>query len=252
MLRATRAGAALTLAVAAVARAASAEPAACYTIQPGDTAAYLALRLTGSADHRDEPWFQIVDPMRRRTIPKLEYRRIHPGWQACVPEVRLAIEWRRPAETNVAAHRTAAGIIQALVADPAVVPWAGGALLLVLMVASRLAYMKMDRRLAALRVMESFGERFIHEFERPLRQPGVEERPLQARMRLVPRRGQVEILLAPNGARTYPNLADHRRNVTYDVARVLRVIADPRFTGGELYTRGRWVVVPCRLNLEPK
>jgi hypothetical protein len=100
--------------------------------------------------------------------------------------------------------------------------------------------------------LQRFGERFVAEFERPLRQPGVAARPLQVRMRLVPRRRRVEILLAPNGGRTYPNLADHRRNVTYDVARVLRLLADPRFTGGDMYAQGRWVVVPCELNNEPE
>jgi hypothetical protein len=101
-------------------------------------------------------------------------------------------------------------------------------------------------------VMQSFAERFISEFERPLRQPGSAEPPLQTRMRFVHRRRRVDILLAPNGARSYPNLTDHRRNVTYDVGRIVRLIADTRFTTGDVYARGRWVVVPCRLATEPR
>jgi hypothetical protein len=99
--------------------------------------------------------------------------------------------------------------------------------------------------------MQSFAERFISEFERPLTHPGSPERPLKARMRLVPRQRRVDILLAPNGGRSYPNLTDHRRNMTYDVGRVVRLIADARFTTGDAYADGRWVVVPCRLTTEP-
>ena len=62
----------------------------------------------------------------------------------------------------------------------------------------------------------------------------------------------LDILLAPNGARSYPNLTDHRGNVRYDVMRVVRLMADTRFTTGDLYARGRWVVVPCRLAIEPR
>jgi hypothetical protein len=111
----------------------------------------------------------------------------------------------------------------------------------------RATFARVKRTRATMRVMQGFAERFISEFERPLRQPGSAEPPLQARMRFVQRRRRVDILLAPNGGRSYPNMTDHRRNVTYDVSRVVRLIADTRFTTGDVYARGRWVVVPCRL-----
>ena len=85
-----------------VARDAAAEQTLCYTIQPGDTASNMALRFTGSVQHRDEPWFQIVDPRVPRLIPKAEYGRIHPGWRTCVPETRLTAQWRPG--TSVHAH----------------------------------------------------------------------------------------------------------------------------------------------------
>jgi hypothetical protein len=212
----------------------------------------MALRLTGSPQNRDEPWFQILDPTGPTLIPKVKYGRIRPGWRTCVPETRLTVAWGRRSEVQAATRRADADILQFLAGDPAVVVSAGGALLLAMLVASRVAYTRRNRRQATMRTLQTFGERFVAEFERPLRQPGVEERPLRVRMRLAPRRQRLEILLAPNGGRTYPNLTDHRRNLAYDVARVLRVLADPRFTGGEMYAQGRWVVVPCRLNNEPE
>ena len=64
----------------------------CFVIHPGDTAAYLALRLTGDIAHRREPWFQIVDPARSRFIPKAAYGRILPGWHVCIAEERVRSE----------------------------------------------------------------------------------------------------------------------------------------------------------------
>src|SRR4051812_42280379 len=95
-LRPSRHAAILALACMGVVRDAAAEQTLCYTIQSGDTAAYMALRFTGSVRHRYEPWFQIVDPEVPRLIPKAEYGRIHPGWRTCVPETRLTVEWRPP------------------------------------------------------------------------------------------------------------------------------------------------------------
>jgi len=46
---------------------------------------------------------------------------------------------------------------------------------------------------------------------------------------------------------TYPNLVDHRRNVEYDVDRVLHLLRHEPFIGGAPYAEGRWVVIPCRL-----
>lgn len=231
-------------------RQAAAEQAVCYTIQPGDTAAYIALRFTGSVHHRSEPWFQIVDPTVPRIIPKAEYGRIHPGWRTCVPETRLTVEWRAGTGIHAASRGTVA-TIESVARDPSILLGSGAALLVLALIAWRATYTHVKRRRATTRVMRSFAERFIAEFERPLRQPGAAERPLEARMRFVPRQRRVDILLAPNGGRSYPNLTDHRRNMTYDVGRVMRLIADTRFTTGDVYARGRWVVVPCRLTIEP-
>lgn len=249
-LRPSRQAATLDLACTGVVRDAAAEQTVCYTIQPGDTAAYIALRFTGSVQHRHEPWFQIVDPTVPRLIPKAEYGRIRPGWRTCVPETRLTVEWRSGTGIHAASRGTAA-TIESVAGDPSILLGSGAALLVMVLIAWRATYTHLKRRRATTRVMQSYAERFISEFERPLRQPGSAERPLEARMRLVLRQRRVDILLAPNGGRSYPNLTDHRRNMTYDVGRVVRLIADTRFTTGDVYAHGRWVVVPCRLTTVP-
>jgi len=229
---------------------AAAELTACYTIQPGDTATYIALRFTGSAYHRHEPWFQIVDPTGPWIIPKANYARIHPGWRTCFPETRLTSQWGHRTEIRAASRGSAANI-QSVAGNPPVLLWSGAVLLLSVLIAWRATCTNRKRKRATARVMQSFAERFISEFERPLRQPGSAEPPLETRLRLVLRQRRVDILLAPNGGRRYPNLTDHRRNMTYDVGRVVRLIADTRFTTGDVYAHGRWVVVPCRLTTEP-
>jgi hypothetical protein len=233
-----------------VVRDAAAGQTLCYTIQPGDTAANMALRFTGSVQHRHEPWFQIVDPSGPRLIRKADYGEIHPGWRTCVPDTRLTAEWRPGIVVSAASRGTAT--TGPVATDPLILLGSGAALVALVLIAWSATSAHVKRMRATTRLMQGFAERFIAEFERPLRQPGSAERPLQARMRFAQRRRRVDILLAPNGARSYPNMTDHRKNVTYDVGRVVRLIADTRFTTGELYARGRWVVVPCRLATEPR
>ena len=101
----------------------------------------------------------------------------------------------------------------------------------------------LGQRKQMLVAMQRFGEAFVHEFERPLIQYGDTRRPIQSRLRANVHRGTLEILLAPTRGRRYPNLSDHRKNVEYDVARVLQRVRDPSFVGGSLYAQGEWVVV---------
>jgi hypothetical protein len=67
---------------------------------------------------------------------------------------------------------------------------------------------------------------------------------VRSRLRVGVRRGRFSILLAPGEGRVYPNLADHKKNVEYDVDRVMRVIADHAFVSGAPYTKAGWIVVP--------
>jgi hypothetical protein len=106
-------------------------------------------------------------------------------------------------------------------------------------------------RQAVLRLMATFGERFVQEFDRPLVRSLPSERVIDSRLRFNPDRSRVEVLLAPREGRAYPNLADHRKNVEYDVGRVLRLMKDPPFVPEPMYAQGRWVVVPFQLRVNP-
>ena len=68
--------------------------------------------------------------------------------------------------------------------------------------------------------------------------------PPHARLRVSPRWSRVEVLLAPADTGGYPNLADHRSNVDYDVARVMSAVGRGSFVDGAPYAEGRWVVLP--------
>ena len=245
---ATRCAVASAIILPAATRAA-AEPSACYTIQPGDTAAFVSLRLTGNIEQRREPWFRIVDASRSRIVPKSEYGRIRPGWLACVPWSRLSLEWRRERPPTIVDGAAATGgRLQTFATSGPAVAGSGVAVLVVMLLA-RAGRQYVNRRQAIISIMQRFGERFICEFERPLIRPGCIERPVESRLRVIPRRKRLEILLAPTGSRRYPNLSDHRGNVTYDAERVVRMLNDDRFAGGHLGAHGRWVVIACHFRV---
>jgi hypothetical protein len=221
----------------------------CFVIQPGDTAATLALRLTGDVAHRREPWFQIVDPGTSRYIRKAEYGRILPGWHVCVAQERIRSELLPRAVASEAARPLqpigAAWFVQPF-ANVGIteVSWGVGVLALVVTVAAwRLATRSSANRRTLVIAMTLFGERFIREFERPLLLPGSDARALESRLRFIPRQRRLDILLAPRNGHSYPNLSDHRANVEYDVGRVLQRLKDERFVSEPLSVQGRWVIV---------
>jgi hypothetical protein len=109
----------------------------------------------------------------------------------------------------------------------------------------------LTRRRTATVLRQHFAHRFISEFERPLAQFDDTEPPLKTRVRSA-RRGRFDILLAPGPGRRYPNLTDHKRNVEYDVSRVLAALDDHFFVEGALYTQAEWVVVPFQPRTGPK
>lgn len=224
--------------VVSVATRAAAEVPVCHSVQQGDTAARLSLSLTGSIHNAYEPWFEIVDASHTRVVPKSQYSRIQPGWRACIPSSRLDIEGQRTAPRP--------GL--------AVFAWWGVAVVGVLgmvLIAHATRQWAIERR-AAVRVMHQFGERFIREFERPLMLPGCLNRPVESRLRVNPSRRRLEILLAPTGKRRYPNMADHRSNLSYDAERVVRLLKHEQFSGGQLKAHGRWVVIACHFKIHPE
>jgi hypothetical protein len=97
--------------------------------------------------------------------------------------------------------------------------------------------------------MKLYADRFVEEFERPLIQPHLSHRPIQSRLRFKPGRARFDVLLAPEGGLRYPNLADHKGNVMYDVVRVQQALSEHAFVSSRPYAKGRWVVVPFRFRL---
>jgi hypothetical protein len=252
--RIARCTAAVALTVTAGVQPALANRFTCFVIQPGDTAAHLALLLTGDAAHRHEPWFQIVDPAASRFISKAEYGRILPGWHACVAEGRVRSELipvkEGPGEAARRVQPPSADIIRKLATIGFTDVWWGVSVLLVTLVAWRFATSYSKDRRTLVNIMTLFGERFIREFERPLMRPGSDDRALKSRLRFIPRQRRLDILLAPRNGRTYPNLSDHRKNVEYDVGRVLQLLRDGRFVSERLSVQGRWVIVRCRFKAD--
>lgn len=223
---------------------APAQERVCYLVQQGDTATQFALRLTGSADNAYAPWFHVVDT-RARNVPKSQYAYILPGWRICVAGGSTRA---KPAAIAVMQHRS--------LIDPIVLRYGAAVLILVAALLAFLVVLQiLGERQVILNRMKGFGERFVSEFERPLfRYPvarAVARRgnghPVRSRMRFSPHRERMEILLAPLDGRTYPNLSDHRKNLEYDIERVLNLLGDHPFTTGQLHVEGRWVVIPFRL-----
>jgi hypothetical protein len=258
--------------------AASAQSIACHPIRRGESADQVARRLTGNGWNAYRPWFQIMNASSRY-IPKSQYNRIRAGWRACVLQ---PIRNMPAAATNVAsreapalsdapaASRTPEALVEPVVLAAAetiavasdrprfdtsgvlsairgldltfvwlsaafALPWLGW----------RVLDDHLIRRKTTTIVMRHFAERFVHEFERPLVWYDA-ERPVRTRVRYSAQRRRLDILLAPGTGRRYPNLSDHKKNVEYDVARVVRALADKSFVSGPLSMQAGWVVVPFR------
>ena len=224
----------LALIFVAVSGTASAQQFACTTIRQGDTAARLAMRLTNDAGNRNEAWFQIVDPATSRFVSKAAYDTILPGWQVC-----LATTLARGPQKAV---RTA--FVDRLAAADLAASWIVVLVLLTPFVAFPVAKRRLEERRRMLDCMASFAVAFVREFARPLPRRHADDRPIEASLRCAPYRGRLDILLAPTQGHSYPNLSDHKKNLSYDIERVLRLVTAPSFVCREPYQRGNWVAIP--------
>ena len=252
----------------------------CHAILRGESAAQAARRMTGNDQNAYQQWFQIMDPSSR-FVPKSQYNRVRAGWRACVikPSIRSVssnanhVEEREAADVTEAADVSRVPAVLTASTAPArghrgdrpqpaapdirrrlgsdlttlwlcaalVVPWFGW----------RIVDDYLARRKTASFVMRYFVQRFVAEFERPLVLYDSGERAVRSRVRFGVRRGRFKVLLAPAEGRRYPNLSDHKKNVEYDIARVMRVLADDSFVSGAPYTKSGWIVVPFRFMAEP-
>jgi hypothetical protein len=230
----------------------------CDVIRTGDTAARLAARFTGNVDDVYQPWFQIVNPAKTRYVPKSRYDEIEAGWYVCVAAEKLRHR-ATPASYEPAASalpppptpQTAPRRMPTAIDLGAL--WSAAPLVLILsglVLAWVAAQRFFDERRTSLAVMRGFGARFVSEFDRPLFRRNARHPAVKWRLRAAPSRHRLEILLAPADGRTYPNLVDHRKNVEYDVARVVRLLRDDRFVNDPLDAEGPWVVIPFRFEAD--
>jgi len=206
------------------ARAATAQSRLCTVIRPGETASLVAQRIAGDARRAREPWFQIVDPATSRVVPKASYDYVRAGWNACVVTTLTRTEAVAPSNGSTLGLWTL--------------------LLLSIALATYGADHYFQSRRKVVNTMQQFGTRFVQEFARPLLRPDISAPPIQSRFRVTPLAARLDILIAPSAGHRYPNLADHRHNVEYDLERVLKVLRDQPFVNGPPYMHGRWVVLP--------
>jgi hypothetical protein len=249
----------------------------CHAIRPGESATQAARRVTGNGQNVYQEWFQIMNSSSR-FVPKSQYGRIRLGWRACVimPAISLNahhVEQPAAADADEAPNGSSVPAVAAPDAlanadagegPPAVsdvVRRLGGVDLKMLwfcaaMVVPLFGWRMVDdyltRRKTASLIVRHFVNRFVDEFERPLVRDDAGERPVRSDLRFGARRGRFKILLAPGEGRRYPNLSDHKKNVEYDVARVVRVLADDSFVSSAPYTRAGWIVVPFQFIADPK
>src|SRR5262245_2824727 len=230
----------------------------CYDMTRGESAAQAARRVTGNDQNAYQQWFQILDPSSR-FVPKSQYNRVRAGWRACVskPAIRSVSsnanhdEEREAADLSEATDVSAVPAVLTAHTAPArahgsdgpqptaaeIRRWLGGDLAMLWLCAAlvvpwfgwRIVDDYLARRRTASFVTSYFVRRFVEEFERPLVRSESGERPVRSRVRFGVRRGQFRIFLAPGEGRRYPNLSDHKKNVEYDIARVIRVLADDSF-----------------------
>jgi hypothetical protein len=260
-LRSPRLPAVVLLLLCALPSRVAAQQFVCWPIAPGDTASGLARRLTGNAEAAYGLAFQIRDPARRMFVPKSHYQRLQLDWQACVaqgrvprtpvvyaPVVELAASAMvpdRPIATTPQA--LASGVLTLARADRTLtgVPFAApiGAAVLLIMLLSAAAGSLTPRPIPSS--VRRAGDNFVAVFARPLIDASLAVPPIQTRLRFVRRKQQLEIFIAPGPGHRYPNLADHKKNVEYDVDRVIGVL------GNYVLSRppraaGKWVVVTIR------
>ena len=258
-LRSRRLSMVVFLVLCGAALRAEAPQFACWPIVRGDTASSLARRLTGTAANTYREVFQIRDPARQKFVPKSQYSRLSTTWRACVARELVKSNVRAsalaPAAAASAALPAAPSVISqatASAAPPAAtqfdvgfaVTFGAGVSLMLLMISAVSSYAAGRPMSPAL---QRAGQDFLRAFAAPLVDPTSAVPPIVGHLRFSRRKQRLEICIAPHGGRRYPNLADHKKNVVYDVHRVIGKMAAHRIVCDRLHAEGPWVVVSIRL-----
>jgi hypothetical protein len=264
----------------------------CYSIQRNESASQVARRVTGDGRNAYQPWFQIMNASSRSVPKSQYDRiRAGWRACVTRPALRIvskAVPVKAPAIVDAVASSGSLGTSEARAARAAValptalatsgvpdeigepsppiashvvraigradliVVWLSAALVVPWFFGWRFLDDYLGRRKTESIVMRYFADRFVVEFERPLVRYGTADHPVRAQVRNRLRPGRFDILLAPGEGRRYPNLSDHKKNVEYDVARVVRVLGDESFVSGPLSMRAGWVVVPFKFTGGPR
>jgi len=270
----------IVLMLEAFATEAFGQPPVCHAIRRAESATQAARRVTGNGRNAYQAWFQIMNASSR-FVPKSQYDRIHAGWRACVMPAVRNVSWNaNHVEVADGAEPRGRSAVAAVHAAPIALATAGQiiggsrpseasdifrtlgrvdltmlwlcAALGVPWLGWRVVDDYLTRRKTAAIVVRYFVHRFVDEFERPLVRYEIGERPVKSRFRYGTRLTRFDILLAPADGRRYPNLSDHKKNVAYDVARVMRVLDDHSFVSGTPYTQAGWIVVPFQFTAGPR
>jgi hypothetical protein len=195
-------------------------------------------------------------------VPKSQYQRLRTHWQACVlvrpresvaatpiaPETTAVLPegpMATPIPMAVSSVSPALTVAESSSSDGAVGPALGAAALLLLLIGVAVTGWLAPRSMPA--PMQQAGEAFIAAFARPLIDPASGTPPIETRLRFDRSTQELEIFIAPGPGRRYPNLADHKKNVEYDVNRVIRVLGNQVALNNSLRAHGKWIVVPIRL-----
>jgi hypothetical protein len=265
ILRSRRLLTVVLLLLSAAPPGADAQQFVCQPIARSDTASRLARQLTGKADAAYTTAFQIFDPARGMFVPKSHYRRLSTDWQVCVargpvestsllhpPDVVSAIPAGLPQDPPItsaplalASAPLAFGPVDGAQDGVVFVAKMGAVVVLTLLMCVAAAGSLAPRPIPP--VMRRAGEEFVCAFARPLIDSSSSSPPIHARLRFRRRKEQLEISIAPGAGRRYPNLVDHKRNVEYDVHRVMRHLGTHFVVSDRLRAAGKWVVVPIRL-----
>jgi hypothetical protein len=248
----------LTAVVVAVPFGAIAQPLVCRPVSPGESAASLARRLTGEAATAYSERFQIRDPSHPGFVPKSQYRRLRAGWQVCVAQDMIVTPGAHRFSTNsistVGVTAIRPGVVESRPGARPRYDIVGAvhiAIATALVLLTSTVAIRFVRPTAAPRDLQHAGERFVSAFARPLIDPGSGVPPIMMRLHFVRRSQELEIYLAPTGERRYPNLLDHKRNVEYDVRRVLQLLGPRVVVSHPVRAENKWVVVSIRL-IDPK
>jgi hypothetical protein len=263
MLRSLRLPALVLLLLYVLPSRVEAQQFVCRPIAAGDTASSLARRLTGKAAAAYGDAFQVRDPARQMFVPKSQYQRLQSDWQACVargPVANTPVAYAPVVEVTAWATVRDKPMIaptpQPLDRAPVMLAGtartlSGGSDAVTIGAAAVLSIMLLAAVAGSLApwpippAVRRAGENFVAVFARPLADTSSGVPPIQTRLRFRRRKQQLEISIAPGPGHRYPNLADHKQNLEYDVDRVISVLGNyvlskpPR-------AAGKWVVVTIR------